>query len=73
MAKRIKNPIEVKVVKEDGLNQVSLHYGLDCEEYPELAIRKGLPVPNLTPAEQGKVDQIMAWAEGKIEQHEGII
>jgi len=73
MAKRIKNPKEVKIVEEDNQITVSLHYGVSCDEYPDLAIRKGLPIESLTPQEQNKVDQIMTWATGKIEEHEGIV
>lgn len=72
MAKRIKNPKEVKIVEDDGEVTVSLHYGLGCDEYPELEIRKGLPISSLTPEEQTKAEEIMAWGTNRIEEHEGI-
>ena len=71
MAKKIKNPIEVKIVKQDSQNTVSLHYGLSCEEYPDLEIRKGF-IPTLTPAQQTVVDNLVLTAITKIVEHEGI-
>lgn len=74
MGKVIKNPKEVKLVEVDGGMEISLHYGLSSEEYPDIATRKGLAIDNqtLTSQEQSVVDQIMTWATSKMKAHEGI-
>lgn len=43
MAKRIKNPIETKVVKIDDGYEVSAHYGLACDDCGQ-ETRKGIPI-----------------------------
>lgn len=69
MAKKIKNPIEVRVVKNDGNFEASAHYGLSCDEYPELEIRKGLQI-TLLPTTLNDIDEeVMA----QINAHEGIV
>ena len=66
MAKKIKNPIETKVVKVDGEYEVSAHYGLICDDC-EQQTRKGLPV-TLKPETLADVNaEIMA----QIFEHEG--
>jgi len=72
MAKRIRNPKEVSIVEENNEITVSLHYGVDCEEYPGLHIRKGLPIESMSPAEQAVAQQVMDWATGKMKEHEGV-
>jgi len=72
VAKKINNPKEVKIVEENGAITVSLHYGLGCDEYSELGIRKGLSIETLTPPEQETAADIMAWATNKMKEHEGI-
>ena len=72
MGKVIKTPREVRIVEEDGVLKVSLHYGLCSIEYPDLLVRKGLSIEALTPREQAKVQEIMDWATGKMKEHEGI-
>jgi len=68
MAKKIKNPIEVKIVREDGVPTASAHYGLSCEEYPELEVRKGIPI-TLKPQTLNDIDE---EAMEQINEHEGI-
>ena len=70
MAKRIKNPIEVKIVKEENGITTSLHYGLECE-YGDLG-RKGY-IPELTSQEQAIIGQVVEGAISKIEQYEEIV
>lgn len=43
MAKRIKNPIEYHVVKNDGVFEVSAHYGIACDDCGQ-ETRKGMPI-----------------------------
>jgi len=43
MTKKIKNPIEVSVVRSDGNYEVSAHYGLICDDC-EQQTRKGTTV-----------------------------
>lgn len=69
MGKRIKNPIETKIVEDDGEVTVSIHYGVDCE-YGDLG-RKGI-TPELTPAEQATIEQVAAASKGKAEAAEGV-
>lgn len=42
MAKRIKNPIETKVIKIDNGYEISAHYGLACDDCGQ-ETRKGMP------------------------------
>ena len=44
MAKVIRNPIVVKIVQEDNVLTCSAYYGVSCEEYPDLEIRKPIPI-----------------------------
>ena len=69
MAKRIKNPIEVSIIREDGANIIDLRYGLECDD--GLETRSGFS-PVLTPAEQATIDSVVTGAIAKIEAHEGI-
>lgn len=71
MAKRIRNPIEVVIKNEDSVNSCTLHYGLGCDEYPELETRKGF-TPILSPQEQATINRIVTNAINQIKQHEGI-
>lgn len=68
MAKVIKNPVEIRLVKQNGEYDVSAHYGLSCGEYPELAIRKGIPI-TLSPQTLNDIDE---EAMAQINAHEGI-
>ena len=43
MAKKIRNPIEVKLVLTDGQVEVSAHYGLGCTDCGQ-GTRKGMSV-----------------------------
>ena len=72
MGRVIKNPKEIVIRSEEGITTVALHYGLSSEEYPDIEIRKGLVIPSLTPPEQTVVNQILMWATGKMNEHEGI-
>jgi len=63
MAKRIKNPIELKLVfnQEDGNWELdpSVHYGVGADEYPQFNHRKGMPV-ELTQQQKDAVIQMVA-------------
>ena len=58
MGKKIKNPIELKLVfnREDDSWEIepSAHYGVGAEEYPEFNHRKSMPVV-LTPAQETQI------------------
>jgi len=58
MAKRIKNPIEVKLMFNQGNGNweldPSVHYGVGADEYPQFNHRKGIPV-ELTPAQETQI------------------
>jgi len=58
MAKKIKNPIEIKLVFEHGEMtweiDPSVHYGVGASEYPEFNHRKGMPI-ELTPAQETQI------------------
>ena len=71
MGKIIKNPFECKIMRVDGETITSLHYGLSCEEYPELEIRKGFS-PELNPQELAVIEQVINGGIAKIKEHEGI-
>ena len=68
MAKKIRNPIEVKVIKDDGEFEVSAHYGLSCDEYPELEIRKGIPITLSSNLLNDIDEEVME----QVNEHEGI-
>ena len=72
MGKVITNPKEVKIMEIDGTIDVSLHYGLTSEEYPDIHIRKGITIESFTPPEQAVIAQIVAWRDVKINEHEGL-
>jgi len=76
MGKVIKNPIEVKLVfKADGGWHLipSVHYGVGAEEYPDLSIRKGMPLV-FTPAQETAIIQMAAdIVYPQILTNEGII
>lgn len=69
MGKRIKNPIEVRVVSSNGEIITSLHYGLECDD--GLDMRRGF-VPLLTPAQQTVINSLVSQAMVAIAAHEGI-
>lgn len=69
MAKRIRNPIEVKIVMEDSVVTTSLHYGLECDD--GLDTRRGY-IPVLTPAQQAVINGLVTQAIVAITAHEGI-
>lgn len=69
MAKRIRNPVEVKIVLDKGVAEASLHYGLECDD--GLEMRKGF-TPTLTPAQQAVIDGLVTQAIAAIQAHEGI-
>lgn len=69
MAKRIKNPVETRIVEDDGTVKVSIHYGTECE-YGDLG-RRGFE-PQLTSAEQTAVEQVAARSKELAKEHEGI-
>ena len=54
MAKRIKNPIEYKLVKTDGVWDLSAHYGVECDD--GLSIRRGMPI-TLSPSILNDIDE----------------
>jgi len=68
MGKVIKNPIEVRVVKEDGVTICSAHYGLSSEEYPDISIRKGISIT----LKAETLDDIDKETMEQINTHEGI-
>ena len=43
MGKKIKNPIETKVIQVDGGYEVSAHYGIACDDCGQ-ETRQGIPV-----------------------------
>jgi len=58
MAKKIKNPIEIKFLFEgegiDGEMDLSAHYGVGADEYLEFNNRKGMPIV-LTPTQETQI------------------
>lgn len=69
MAKRIRNPIEVSIIYNNGITTAMLSYGLDCDD--GLSMRKGF-TPELTPPEPALIDQLITRAIEKINEHEGL-
>lgn len=66
MAKKIKNPIETKVVKVDGSYDISAHYGIICDDCGQQT-RKGMTA-TLRPETLADInEEIMA----QIHAHEG--
>ena len=62
MGKVIKNPIlvELKFEADGGWHLTpSAHYGVGAEEYPDLTIRKGMPLV-FTPVQEAAIIQVAA-------------
>lgn len=72
MAKRIKNPILISIIRDaetEPLIKTTFEYGLECDD--GLSMRKGF-TPELTPAEQTIIDRIVSKSLIKINEHEGV-
>lgn len=67
MAKRIKNPIEYKVVKMGDEFEVSAHYGVECDD--GLETRRGMPIT----LSQSTIEDIDEEGMAQINANEGIV
>lgn len=69
MAKRVKNPILVSIIKDGDEIKTTFEYGLECDD--GLSMRTGFK-PELTPREEDAIAQIVDKAFIKINEHEEI-